>query len=108
MLRPVVLLAALTFAGCSREGPDDPALPAAGAGIPMGAIGAVGASFDAPTSTPSLGPSPKRKKHHAKPHPIPLDPGPDPFEAPPDDPDPPLGPGPKKVAPKHSPSETTL
>ena len=106
---PILLAVVATLAGCAREGPEDPALAAPGAGIPVGAIGAVGASFDAPSATPSLGPAPKGK--HGKPkaappvEPIP----PDPFESPPDDPSPPpsIAPGPTKK-PKHSPSETTL
>jgi hypothetical protein len=106
VLRPVAFLVSVTLAGCARETPEDPALPAPGAGIPMGAVDAKGVSFDLPAGTPSLGPAPKRK-HHGKAHPAPLDPvPPDPFEAPGDEPDPPLGPAPKK--PKHSPSETTL
>lgn len=111
MLRPLALpaLALLMLAGCSREGPEDPAMASPGAGIPMGAVGAVGASFDAPTATPVLGSprKPKPGKHHGVPAPEVV---PDPFESPPDDPSPPPSPKPpKKGQPKpHSPSETTL
>lgn len=109
---PILLAVVATLAGCAREGPEDPAVAAPGAGIPVGAIGAVGASFDAPSATPSLGPAPKSK--HGKPKAAPIEPiPPDPFESPPDDPSPAPSivpeptPTPKKK-PKHSPSETTL
>lgn len=107
----ILLAIAAAATGCSREGPEDPALAAPGAGIPVGAIGAVGASFDAPSATPSLGPAPKSK--HGKPKPAPVEPVPDPFESPPDDPAPAPsiapGPTPPTKKPKyHSPSETTL
>lgn len=110
-LSAVVLLVCLCgLAGCAREGPEDPALAGPGAGIPMGAIGATGVSFDAPSGTPSLGPAPKGKSK--KPGTAPPEPIPDPFEAPDDEPVPPPAPGPglktKKPPKQHSPSETTL
>lgn len=109
MLRATVTLAslALALAGCSREAPDDPASAPPGAGIPMGAVGAVGASFDAPTARPNPFPRPASKRKHGKPKLGPADPPPpDPFASPPDEPEP--MPQPKFGPKSHSPSETTL
>jgi hypothetical protein len=103
----------LALAGCHREAPEDAPPAAGGAGIPMGAVGAVGASFDAPSARPEAPAPPKGKP--SKP-PVGLGPGdplpPDPFE-PPDDADPDPSPTPKPKGGKpgtkpHSPSETTL
>jgi hypothetical protein len=107
----LVAIGALALAGCSRDVPEDPPPAAPGAGIPMGAVGAVGPSFDAPSARPEASAAPRVKA--GKP-PSGLAPGealpPDPFEPPDDgDPDPKPTPKPKGHEPKaHSPSETTL
>jgi hypothetical protein len=113
-----MLLAAalLALAACGREGPEDPALITPGAGIPMGAVGATGVSFDAPTAKPEAFPTlPKTKPGKPGQPPVGLAPDdpmpPDPFESPPDD-NPPPAPKTKPKGPHgpkpHSPSETTL
>ncbi|MFT3772058.1 MAG: hypothetical protein QM820_42165 [Minicystis sp.] len=115
MSRGKALLVALclTLAACSREVPEDPAI-ASPAGIPMGAVGASGVGFDAPTARPDPPHAPKGKPGKPKVGIEPSEPVPDPFASPPDDDDdePAPKPAPKGKGPKspktHSPSETTL
>jgi hypothetical protein len=108
-LSPACALA-LPLAGCGREVPDEPAIAAPGVGLPMGAIGATGVGFDAPSARPaSTVPTGKGKPGKADADPLP----PDPFATPPggddDDPAPVPPPRGKGKGPKpHSPSETTL
>jgi hypothetical protein len=69
---------------CTPDSPDDPVSPPGNAGIPMGAVGAVGVSFEAPTRPAGEGvdpaPKPLRRKPEGKRRPLP----PDPFADPPD------------------------
>lgn len=88
------LSALALLSGCHRDAPEDPAIAAPGAGIPMGAVGAVGASFDAQAPA-AMPPIPSRKGPKSKgPKPPPLpegEPAPiDPFATPPEPP--PMGP----------------
>jgi len=107
---PVLLALGLSaLAACGGEGPDDPALSTPGAGIPMGAVGAVGVALEGPTTRPdpslAKGKIPSRGGGHA-PAPAPV-PSLDPFA----DPDPPVeAPAPKGHAPSksHPSTETTL
>ncbi|APR77865.1 Hypothetical protein A7982_03212 [Minicystis rosea] len=116
MSRRTTLLAALVLssAACSRDVPEDLAITGPAAGIPMGAVGASGVSFDAPTARPEVPHAPRSKPGKPKPAPAPepeLQVPPDPFAAPSDDDDdePAPKPIPKSKGPKtHSPSETTL
>jgi hypothetical protein len=82
----VLALAPLpALSACNHDGPEDPAIAPSGTGIPVGAVGAVGVSFD----TPSLPPAPStlagealppRRGGATRPH----RPPPDPFAEPPD------------------------
>lgn len=114
MVRRALALAALlpALAGCGRDGPEDPAIAAPGAGIPVGAVGASGVAFDAPTARPEATVAPKIKHGKPKVGIAPEDPTPDPFATPPQVEDPDVDPLPApglKPKPKpHSPSETTL
>ena len=118
MSRVAVLLAlgllAPTLAVCSADGPEDPAVATPGAGIPMGAIGATGVSFDAPGTRPDApAVKGKGKPRGTRPAPLPTEPlpsTPDPFAEPPVPEGPAHGP-PLQGAPHHSHSsskETTL
>ena len=48
---PALLFLGVALSACHPDGPEDPAIAAPGTGIPMGALGAVGVSFDAPVPT---------------------------------------------------------
>ena len=64
-------------AACTRDGPDDPAIATPGAGIPAGAVGAVGVGFDPrpPAHTePSLPPRKKSRGPQPLLEPLPPDP----------------------------------
>jgi hypothetical protein len=105
----LVALGLLALAGCTSEGPEDPALATPGAGIPMGAIGAVGVGFDgaATRPDPSIVKGKIKPRGSGKAAPTAPPPStPDPFAEPPA-PEPPT----PKGAPRRSPSsskETTL
>ena len=76
-----LLILGVALVACRRDGPEDPALAAAGTGIPMGAVGAVGAGFDGPA-----GPLVARTAAPAAPRPrkpVRLPAPPDPFADPP-------------------------
>lgn len=86
MLGRTSALALLTLAAlpsCTHDGADDPAVSATGAGIPIGAIGAAGVSFDAPpspagTEAPLGARTRPRGGPRTLPAPMPLDPFADP------------------------------
>jgi hypothetical protein len=76
-----LLILGVALAACRRDGPEDPALAAAGAGIPIGAVGAVGASFDGPSGPPVARMTPPAAPHPRRPVKSPAPP--DPFADPP-------------------------
>lgn len=75
--RAAILILALALPACRAGSADDGESAPAASGIPMGAVGAVGAGYDAPVSSSAPVPVP-RKKGAA---PLPL--VPDPFASPP-------------------------
>jgi hypothetical protein len=97
-----MILAAVALGGCSGrgEGEGEAAIAVAGTGIPVGAPGATGVSFEAPSAHPET--SLPRQKPRTGPRPAPTLAPPDPFdpldESPhgPDAGHPPSGPHPKK------------
>src|SRR4051794_32866501 len=83
MRRSPALLVLLLLAGCGRDGPDDAAIAVAGTGIPVGAIGASGVGFDAPSGAARPTPVGKSKPGTKKPRPLPEPLPADPFADPP-------------------------
>jgi hypothetical protein len=75
--RAAVLILALALPACRAGGTDDGESAPSPSGIPMGAVGAVGAGYDAPVSSGATVPVPKKKGTGI----LPL--VPDPFASPP-------------------------
>jgi hypothetical protein len=80
-----IVLLVLGAAACTHDGPEDPAIATPGGGIPMGAVGAVGVSFD-PMPVTRVEPSPARRKKPRLSQPVPDTMPPDPFADPSDPP----------------------